>query len=486
MEKQTTKCAICGYPCFEGDYILENSEGRNITVCNDCYNQNGVVAVDGKIVTAKRARESMELYRDIFSKSYTDSVEIIELFDGVKYPKPYACTAKLIEADGDKITQREVFYNPRVTHTETCNCGKHNHDKYIIKYDGSKTINSLFIDGCFYAPECIDKIVKVKDFMTGEYITSATVFEGHILRPETLRRFENYNWKTVHCYHDIPTFIPKTRARCAKNFKGLGFELETVYEFLEEDYYDLHNDYDDDDDYDDDYGTSEQMCYELATTFDKLFYCNTDGSLSHDGERDGAEIISRACDWKFWQDFDFRKFDKILYNHNRVSGEMEGARVCGMHIHASANYFGKRYDDRVRNIAKVLLFFKRNEDKISKFAGRNYNDYAERLDDDCDTFTGAKDYANRDHYSRYEAINLCNGITGDLGHIEFRIFDGTTSGTKIKTNLEFVHLLCSNAPRYRKESDFLDPKKLFDGCSKELHERLVKCGLLDGGEGVCA
>ena len=473
------RCVVCGKAHKDGDNDfkeVENSKGEMVRVCYHCYYDNcSSCQVTGMRITPLQSRTSYEAHGEVLSRSWIDAhkEEFVPVLDSKKLYRTEATRAvkAFIIENGVYKTVPAIVSTSESVYKCRC-CG----DSYFAPYVDGKREYPFFLNGWFYCPKCYKKMITNKriNFYDGQKMLGLKKVEGHFIPLSSANGFEEYDWDRLNGYYDNPPFLPITRKKLLSNFKGYGFELETE----NTDY----GDYDEDEDEDDYYGGNRcnhnEMIYSLYRAFGKTFYYKTDASL----ENDGAEIVSRASDWEFWKNFDFDRMCEIIKDSGRGSGRREYAGDCGMHIHASRELFGVNKEIRRKNVAKLLLFFKTFEPQIAEFANRGYNGYCGKIKLDSRNLDDAEYYV--EHYgsdNRYLAINLCN-LYDDEGYskgtVEFRIFDGTTNATEIRTNIEFVHLLCTELPKLKSQKDFLDPQKIFKNASTDLQKRLKNSNIL--------
>lgn len=478
--ENSKNCIICDKVFEEGEQVFEaeNSAGENVCVCSNCCYSLPICEKTQKRITRKRARDSYALHNIPLALSWVNSHP--NAFETCFFTKKQVLEGGLkdfIFVDKDlKLKKIKGLYHYLSdfcdeTGATTSRCVDCNsiyifengevRKKYYNEY--LKNFNS------FYCNDCKKRKKFAPEFLSGKFFETKdlTKYEGHNVLKRVASEFkELYRWTNVLSYGFKPEFLPKTKARKIENFAGFGFELETEgclpYNDEEEDLY-----YDDDEKKN---STLQPMFIDLLNSFGELFYFKNDGSLD---DEEGVEIVTRAADFDFWKTFDFEKFTKILKGYDRVSGQHEGASDCGMHIHASRLLFGKTEKSRINNIAKILLFFKKFEEELTAFCGRDYNSYCRALDF-TSAYIFARQYAaNGSGFSRYHCINLCNKDT-----VEFRLFDGTTDPEIIKTNLEFLFLLITETKKQKHQKDFLNAVLIFKNASEFLQKRLKKAGML--------
>lgn len=151
------------------------------------------------------------------------------------------------------------------------------------------------------------------------------------------------------------------------------------------------------------------------------FYCKHDSSLD-----DGFEIVSEPGTYRFWmenENFDFcPKLTKLGYRSYNTD-------TCGIHIHVSR----KALTDT--DIAKLLLFMKRNAGFVLYFSRRRESDLNHWAGvNERPMHQMIQEIKRMGVYSqRYSAINLLPGST-----IEFRMFRGTLNVAAIKRNIGIV------------------------------------------------
>ena len=177
----------------------------------------------------------------------------------------------------------------------------------------------------------------------------------------------------------------------------------------------------------------------------------------HDGSLDnGFEITSQPCTLDYHHDnMAWEELAKACREEGYRSHDVD---TCGLHIHASREFFGESHEDVMHEeIAKLLMFFDSNWNNIVKFSRRKQtalNVYARRyIFGDVHTDRNIKiDKAKKSGgMGRYFAVNTENTET-----IEFRVFKGTLKPTTIYACLEFVDALC----RFVKTVDIDEPARL--------------------------
>lgn len=468
-ENQNITCVVCGKNCA-GDLLVENTKGEMVPVCENCYHYECELVYKGcKLgalkVTPLQARETINKYGAVFPITYLNRCKMVVddyyRIDGYQdYEIPEIIAKKYTYIDGDEVkeitTNELLYYDDRFHWFECRKCG-------IIILSSTWALRhthpELFLNNDFFCSNCMKKLKIATDFATGNKTADFTKYENHTISRQFLEDFkERTNWTECGSYGSHPAFLPLTNCKKIKSFAGFGIELET-----EGDSSDCFHD-------------RETTLQALYNEFGELFYGQRDGSLD---DFTGLEITTRPFDYANFLKIDWLKFCDILRGQSRKSGIDEDASDCGMHVHASRLLFGKNQKQQNYNIAKVLLFFKKNEDALWRFAKRTDPDCAMALDIES-TFKAAKDlacYPNYNQSSRYYAINLKNENT-----VEFRLFDGTTNADLITARIEFLYLLITNIKKYRYEADFLNVKNLFKGASDNLKKQLLDCGLLKKGD----
>jgi hypothetical protein len=156
-----------------------------------------------------------------------------------------------------------------------------------------------------------------------------------------------------------------------------------------------------------------QECLDL---FRSEFICaKEDGSLDN-----GFELVTAPATLeeqiKGWDRF-FKAIPSGLKSFNTTT--------CGLHVHCSRRPLTEL------QIAKIVCFVNAAQNRafVETIAGRGSNSY-------CTIKVKKIGNANKDCYSRYEAVNLQNSCT-----IEFRIFKGTLKRESVFKAIEFCAAL---------------------------------------------
>lgn len=163
---------------------------------------------------------------------------------------------------------------------------------------------------------------------------------------------------------------------------------------------------------------------------DDRYYFKQDGSLS-----DGFEIVTHPTTLKSYhikhkikEMLEFLKYNTTSQKNGR----------CGLHFHINKNFFKDKNE-----INKLVYFFNRNREILTKFSSRKsnqINSYCNFTEFNiCDFLkykkTRTKEYRHNDN--RYVAVNLLNHNT-----VEIRLFRGTLNHNRFRANLQFIDAIC--------------------------------------------
>lgn len=180
-----------------------------------------------------------------------------------------------------------------------------------------------------------------------------------------------------------------------------------------------------------------QAAREIDIIGSGLLYLKRDGSLNSTG----FEIVTHPLSVGAHQlVMAWREILKAAASYGYRS---HNTNTCGLHIHASRDYFGASGRERELNIAKVIILIERFwEDYIVPFSRRRYeslnqwakkpNVYATSDMDEDSIIDKCWDLRN----DRYNAVNLCNRDT-----IEFRFFRGTMRYDTLIASIQFIDTL---------------------------------------------
>ena len=172
---------------------------------------------------------------------------------------------------------------------------------------------------------------------------------------------------------------------------------------------------------------------------EQLFYNKSDGSLLC-----GFEVVSHPATLEYHMN-EF-PWDAITKTLRREGMRSHGTDTCGLHIHASRTMFGDSQLEQDLTIAKVMLLFDNNWDKIVRFSRREYdklNEWARKPNvqiekSDNEMVCRMKSKCCEDE--KYKAINLRHRST-----VEFRVFRGTLKVSTILATLQWVDTIISYA-----------------------------------------
>ena len=224
----------------------------------------------------------------------------------------------------------------------------------------------------------------------------------------------------INDYHDGPMLVYYDKDgtmedQTGTDFKGYGFELEV-----------------------DCGGHDHDNAKKVCDMLDEEVYCCSDGSID-----DGFEIISHPHTREALEKM---PMDDVLEWLRKQGYKSHDAKTCGLHIHASKLLFGEEEKDRIRNIAKIVMFYeifwddilkvsRRTEEQVNRWA-KKYGRGKKDTYDMVDTAIKGGYYGG----GRYFAVNLCNKHT-----VEFRLMRGTLKSETFWATLDFIMTTVENA-----------------------------------------
>jgi len=173
-------------------------------------------------------------------------------------------------------------------------------------------------------------------------------------------------------------------------------------------------------------GNRNEIARHIKNYWYPLFWCKSDGSLSHDN---GIEIPCQPMSWEYYVEKGEDQISEVL-DHLTDEGCTAWRTSAGIHISLSKEGFttGHTY--------KFLKFFYENPEYVFRISRRSKESFRKWCD--C-TSLDRKGLARkfREDYKRmggdkYEAVNLNHDT-----HYEIRIFAGTLKKSSILANIEF-------------------------------------------------
>ena len=169
----------------------------------------------------------------------------------------------------------------------------------------------------------------------------------------------------------------------------------------------------------------EEMARTVKNILGEHAYFEEDGSLSEEG----FEIITQPHSLEAFKELPLREaFSALIDNDYRA----HDTTTCGLHLHFSREWFGDTEAERVQNIAKMVMFYDKNWDKLYKLSRRDSTDSCARdyaytnIDGDnvLRNIESAENLIDNKKYgSRYTAVNLT--CYDRHGTVEFRLGRGT-------------------------------------------------------------
>ena len=219
-------------------------------------------------------------------------------------------------------------------------------------------------------------------------------------------------------YHSGPSFRyynkPHEYNSNGAGFKGYGFELEV-----------------------DCGGSYNDKARTVVEMLNQEAYCAHDGSID-----DGFEIISHP---HTREAIEAMPMDDVLSWLVRNGYRSHNAGTCGLHLHASKLLFGDDEKERIKNIAKIVMFYEIFWDDILKISRRKpgqVDRWARKYGrGKKDTFDMVDKVIKGQRYSdgRYFAVNLSNKHT-----VEFRLMRGTLKKETFWATLDFLMTTVEN------------------------------------------
>ena len=254
--------------------------------------------------------------------------------------------------------------------------------------------------------------------------------------------YEDCHHSIIKDYHDRPMieYIGKLKAQ----YKGLqhyvGLELEV------------------------DKGHEKEKCAERIADIEKNVYFNKDGSLSN-----GFEIITQPHTEEALYNI---KWQEIFDACKEYGFSSHDAMTCGLHIHISREWLGRKKETQDLAIRKLILFYHTYWTDILKLSRRTNEQANDWAQDYC--VNNRKELADgikKGYYGRYYAINNCNRNT-----VEFRLGRGTLNAESFFAWIDFNLTLVKNSKKC-KLNDLTNPtlwlKGLKDSTIKYMKEKGV-------------
>lgn len=368
---------------MENDNVMNETEDKNIVICEDCGKELDVdndeyyETADGRIIC-------YDCYcDDYFTCEQCGNIhpidEAIETSDTNRYFCQNCADFELYQCNdcGDYYERSDNVYETADVRTICENC----RDNYYYCDDCGELYPEEDVEYCeeddrYYCCNCIS----------------------------------NHNNKIKHYHAHKGHFEKRKTEKEAKTPLYFGFELET-----EKSNY---------------YNTSVN---DMAGIIDDIMQSDvvfeTDGSLS-----DGFEIISQPMTLKYIYK-NKEKIEKMLKSLTDNGYISHNSEHCGLHVHLSRDYFTPNEIDKLQLIIekfkRELIIFSRRGDSQqrhwAKFITDEINDNGENLDVDY-----IKKYKNK--YDRYYALNLSNRDT-----IEFRLLRGTLKYNTFIASFELLN-----------------------------------------------
>jgi hypothetical protein len=158
------------------------------------------------------------------------------------------------------------------------------------------------------------------------------------------------------------------------------------------------------------------------------FYCKSDGSLY-----DGMEMVSHPMSLSYWQGME-SKVSNLTAALRSLGMRSWNTETAGIHVHVSAEAFG----GSDKHLWLFQQMFYRNADAVSKYAGRESDQWARIrvATGDVTYYTKTRKAGGYYDLRRYMAVNLTNRNT-----VEIRVFRGSLNPNRVYANLELVHAL---------------------------------------------
>ena len=169
---------------------------------------------------------------------------------------------------------------------------------------------------------------------------------------------------------------------------------------------------------------------------------DTDGSLEN-----GAEYRPKRSNHLYWNEESLIQIKEILALIKVHRGKIN--KTCGLHLHINTKnftdkqiltiikefiikqkYIVKRFEvhaDRLESTCRLLP-----RENLNKLTERQINNYRKQ------TQTWSYDGYNGLMDEKYNALNITHLRQGDYGTLEFRLFDGTLSYKKLKSQIEWT------------------------------------------------
>lgn len=175
-------------------------------------------------------------------------------------------------------------------------------------------------------------------------------------------------------------------------------------------------------------------------------YFEEDGSLSDIG----FEIISQPHDLEALKALNWSDAFRSLIDNEYRSHDTD---TCGLHLHFSKEWCGDTEAERVRSVAKIVMFYDKNWEALYKLSRRDNTEYCRRdyaydaisgddvLTADADTIT--KLVEDKKHGTRYTAVNLTP--YDRHGTIEFRLGRGTLNYKTFMAWIDLHRAICEQS-----------------------------------------
>lgn len=217
-----------------------------------------------------------------------------------------------------------------------------------------------------------------------------------------------------HCGPELEFFDKDGEVRGA-GFKGYGFELEV-----------------------DNGGHDHDTAKMVVDKLNQRVYCASDGSINN-----GFEIISHPHTREAMEKLPIDDVLRWLVSQGYRSHD---SGTCGLHLHASKLLFGDEEKDRIKNIAKIVLFYEIFWDDILKVSRRKpsqISSWANKYGmSKKETYEMVDKAVKNNHRSigRYYAVNLSNSDT-----VEFRLMRGTLNVKTFWATLDFLMTTVENS-----------------------------------------
>lgn len=254
--------------------------------------------------------------------------------------------------------------------------------------------------------------------------------------------YENNNNKLIRDYHSRPTmnFIGATK----KQWNGLqhyvGLELEV------------------------DKGEDRNDCAKELADIEENIYFNRDGSLDN-----GFEIITQPHTEEALYKIEWQK---IFDTCKKYGFKSHDAETCGLHIHVSRQWFGRKKETQDLAIRKLILFYNAYWGDILKLSRRTNAQAEQWARNYCvDNRQELVDGIKKGYYGRYYAINNCNYHT-----VEFRLGRGTLNAQSFYAWIDFNLTLVKNCKKLRL-NDLTNPSKWLKGLKPTTIQYLKEKGV---------